>query len=134
MNFNHFPQIAAAFVPFCTEVVTETAQDIIDEYAATAPRETGEMAESGYIKTSKESTYPSGSPSRKDAYYLPEVDTPDDDTTAIAAIAMNYAVYPEMGTVHQSPQPAFYPAVMHASDTLEDKLSGLEGYLKGTIT
>lgn len=129
-SFNHFGAIAELITPFCSEVVTETAQDIITEYASTAPRETGEMAESGYIKTSKVTTYPAGAPTRKDAYFLPEVEAPDNDTTAIAAIAMNYAEFPELGTVHQSPQPSFYPAVMHAADTFEDRLRGFEDYIE----
>jgi len=132
-GFNHFNAIANLITPFCSEVVTETAQEIVTEYENTAPRDTGEMADSGYIVTSKVDTYPAGAPTRTDAYFLPKVDTPEDDTTAYAAIAMSYAVYPELGTVHQSPQPAFYPAVMHADDTFEDRLNGFEDYLKRNI-
>ena len=143
-SFNHFSAIANLIEPFCAEVTAATAQDIIDAYEATAPRDTGRMAESGYVVTSKTSTYDQlvapetpmtkeGNPYKDPPYLLPEVEAPDNDTDAKAAIAMNYAVYPELGTVHQSPQPAFFPAVMQASDTFENRLGGFEDYLEANM-
>lgn len=130
MNFNHFDAIAEQIEPFCGQATTQTALSIVQDYAATAPRETGEMAESGYVVSATANTYPAGSPTRKDAYFLPQVEPPGDKTTAIAAVAMNYAIYPELGTVHQAPQPAFYPAVDRGVSKLEDDLSGLEDYIR----
>lgn len=130
-DFNHFAEIANLLEPFCSEVVTDTAQDIVDSYQSNAPRDTGFMSESAYIETSEQSTYGQGmAPTRKDAYLLPEVAKPDDKTTAYAAVGANYAVYPELGTRHQAPQPAFYPAVEQAASTFEDELGKLEDYLK----
>jgi hypothetical protein len=143
-SFNKFSQIANALTPFLSQSTTNTAQSIIDDYAGTAPRETGRMAESGYIVTAQKSTYDQvavpevpmtkeGKPYKDPPYLLPEVATPDDPITAKAAIAMSYSAFVELGTVHQSPQPSWYPAIERAASKLEDELSGFEDYLEGVI-
>lgn len=125
ISFNHFSEIAAALTPLLNTAVTQTALNIVKVYEGTAPRDTGEMAESGYVVSTTANTYPAGSPSREDAYYLPQVDTPSDETTAIAAIAMNYAEFPELGTRYQAPQPAFFPAVDASVPFFENELSNV---------
>lgn len=132
-SFNHFSEIADLLEPFCGEVVTNTAQYVVEDYQSNAPRDTGFMAESAYIVTSEKSTYGSASPSKPGAYLLPQVETPADKTTAIAAVGANYAAYPELGTVHQPAQPAFYPAVEKGVTKFEDELSGFESYIKSHI-
>ena len=98
-SFNHFGAIADALTPLLHNAVKNTAQEIIDDYRDTAAYDTGFMSESGYIVTSDESTYGQGAtPTEADAYLLPEVDPPTDETTAIAAIGANYAGFVELGT------------------------------------
>lgn len=133
-GFNKFAQIADALTPTLHEVVTETAQSIIDTYSATAPVDTGFMASSGYIVTNDQSTYGQGALAPpKDAYLLPEVEAPSDPLTASAAIGANYAIYQEFGTRSMPAQPAFYPAVEAARQTLQDKLDAIEPRLQGHI-
>jgi HK97 gp10 family phage protein len=130
-GFNHFPDIIKKLHEAEHRIVEETAQDIADGYNKHAPRDTGYAASSAYIKTSDKSTYGSGGAEPpKGVTPLPEVDKPENDTTAYAAVAAPYAIYPELGTIHQAPQPAFYPAVQDAERTFEDRLRNIEEYLK----
>jgi len=122
-NFNNFPAIAMALTPLLHTAVTNTAQEIVDDFAANCAYDTGFMSESGYIATSDKSTYGQGmAPVNESAYLLPEVDKPSDETTAIAAIGANYTIDVELGTAHQSPQPAFFPAVDAAQMFFEEEL------------
>lgn len=126
--FNDFNELAEKFYQGLGNGVAKTAHDIADGYSATAPRETGDMADSSYVVTSKENTYDSvATPSHEDAYLLPCVDTPPDDVTAYAAVAVNYAEFVELGHHTRSgsfvpAQPAFYPAVDAAGGQLEGNL------------
>jgi hypothetical protein len=126
MSFNHFSDIAKSFTPLLHTAVTNTAKGIVSDFSANCAYDTGFMSESGYIVTSDESTYGEGmEPIRKGAYLLPEVEAPDNETTAIAAIGANYTVFVELGTRFQSAQPAFYPAVDRASTTFESELNNV---------
>jgi hypothetical protein len=130
-DFNNFPAIASALTPLLHDAVTNTAQEIVEDFAANCAYDTGFMSESGYIVTSDESTYALGmSPVREGSYLLPEVDKPSDDLTAIAAVGANYSADVELGGPHNSPQPAFYPAVdsaaMFFEEELEDVIDELE--------
>jgi hypothetical protein len=135
MSFNHWKQLADALHPACADVVAETATFIAETYSATAPRNTGFMADSAYVVTANGSTYGAnaGSPPG-DSYLLPEVAAPPDDLTAIAAVAANYAVYQELGTVFDAPQPAWQPAVDAAQAKLDDELAAIDGKLQGAIS
>lgn len=130
-EFNHFDQIADALPGVLSQVVRKTAFDIQAGYQARAPRDTSFMANSAYVVTSDESTYGQhASAPAKDGYLLPEVERPDEPTTAYMAIGANYAEFPEFGTVHQPAQPALYPAVDAARGPFEDALSAVEARLK----
>jgi len=133
-NFNHFPQIAATLHKELHNVVGETATHIVTTYATNAPKKTGFMASSGYVVTSEGSTYgqTNGSPPG-DSFLLPEVDKPGDDLTAIAAVAANYAIFPELGTVHQPAQPAWYPAVDAERPLFNARLAAIPGKLSESI-
>lgn len=109
-SFNHFGQIAAALDQASQQIPRKTALDIQAGYAANAPRDTGFMANSAYVTTIDSSTYGNAGTPPKDAYLLPE-EKPVDKYTAIVAVGANYAIYPELGTVHMAPRPAFYPAI-----------------------
>ena len=125
-SFNRFSEIAEALTPLLHTAVTNTAQDIAEEYSATCAFDTGYMSSSSYIVSSDESTYGETiTPVRESQYLLPEVEKPDDEYTAIAAVGAQYAADLEFGTVRQSPQPAFYPAVDKAESVFEDELSNV---------
>ena len=133
-SFNHFPAIAGALHRAASQIVKETARDIAATYQATAPKDTGFMASTAYIVASDESTYGQGAGTPPgDSYMLPEVSKPDDDLTAYAAVAANYAVYQEFGTRFMPAQPAFYPAVEQAKTTFQNKLDQVEPRIKGII-
>lgn len=130
-GYNHFPEIIEKLHEAEKLIVSETAHDIADGYEAKAPRATGYAASSSYVRTSNESTYGLGAiEPPKNVEPLPEVEAPPNDLTAYAAVAAPYAVYPELGTIHQAPQPAFYPAVEDARVKLADRLSHIEDYLR----
>lgn len=126
--FNNFAEIAEQMYQGTSDGVTKTAHDVVSNYSATAPRDTGDMADSGYVVTTKENTYGDvGGPSHDGAYLLPCVETPTDDVTAYAAVAMNYAIFVELGHHTRSgsfvpAQPAFYPAVDAAGNTFATNL------------
>lgn len=134
-NTNNWGKLAAALHPACADVVEHTAEFIAETYSATAPVATGFMASSAYTVTANGSTYGqnAGSPPG-DSYLLPEVEPPPDDLTAIAAVAANYAVFPELGTRYQAAQPAWYPAVDAASAKLDDELAQIDGKLQGAVS
>lgn len=121
---NHLPEIMAALDKAVGKAVEKTAKAIATTYEATAPRQTGFMASSAYTRTTKASTYGQGLAGT--GPMLPEVEKPENDMTAWAAVAATYAAYPEMGTVHAAAQPAFVPAVDNAAKVLEAELSNLE--------
>ncbi len=121
--FNNFAELADQIYQGCGDGVNKTAQDIVDGYSGSAPRDSGAMADSGYVVSTTQNTYGSvAEPVHKGSYLLPEVATPSDDVTALAAVAMNYAVYPELGTRFQPAQPAFYPAVANAGNQLASNI------------
>jgi hypothetical protein len=132
--FNNFAKIAQEMYEGLGDGVTKTAKSIASTYSATAARDTGAMADSSYTVTTKENTYGQvAQPTHKDAYLLPCVDTPSDDVTAMAAVAMNYAVYPELGTRFQAAQPAFYPAVDQAgTEFVQNLVDGVASKIGGS--
>lgn len=122
------PELMAAFHEAVALAMRGAAQAVADEYRATAPRQTGHLASSAYLVTHNETTYGQGIEGAGDL--LPQVDAPDNDTDAIAAVAVPYAAYVEYGTQAMASQPAFHPAVdkaaqrlAHALDELGDKLA-----------
>ena len=133
-NTNNWAKLASALHPACADVVANTAEFIAETYSANAPVDTGFMASSAYTITSSGSTYGqnAGSPPG-DSYLLPEVEAPADNLTAIAAVAANYAVFPELGTRFMAAQPAWYPAVDAAQAKLDEELAQIDGKLQGAI-
>lgn len=130
-GFNHFPEVIEKLHEALHTIVGETAQDIADGYTANAPRATGYSASSAYVRTSDSSTYGQGGiEPPKGVTSLPEVDAPPDDLTAYAAVAAPYAIFPELGTIHMAPEPAWNPSVEDAGVKFADRLSHIEDYLR----
>ncbi len=129
-EFNHFDEVADALPGILSKVVRKTALDIQSDAQSLAPRDTGFLANSIYVKTSKDSTYSQvEQPTKKDASLLQEVESPPDDQTAYVAVGANYGIYVEYGTVHQSPQPYLTPAVEAGQEALEKAASAIEGMI-----
>lgn len=133
-GFNHFDDVASALPDILSKVVRKTAFDVQSDAQSLAPRDTGFLANSIYVKTSKDSTYSQvEQPTKKDASLLEEVDTPPDDQTAYVAVGANYGLYVELGTIHQAPQPYLTPSVEAGQTALEKAASAIESMLKDAI-
>lgn len=129
-SFNHFDDVASALPDILSKVVRKTALDIQSDAQSLAPRDTGFLANSIYVRTSKDSTYSQvEQPTKKDASLLQEVESPPDDQTAYVAVGANYGVFLEYGTVHQAPQPYLTPAVEAGREALEKAASAIEGMI-----
>ena len=129
-EFNHFDDVASALPDILSKVVRKTTFEIQSDAQSLAPRDTGFLANSIYVKTSKDSTYSQvEQPTKKDASLLEEVDSPPDDQTAYVAVGANYGIYVEYGTVHQAPQAYLTPAVEAGQEALEKAASAIEGMI-----
>lgn len=133
-EFNHFDEVASALPDILSKVVRKTAFDIQSDAQSLAPRDTGFLANSIYVKTSKDSTYSQvEQPTKKDASLIEEVDTPPDDQTAYVAVGANYGLYVELGTIHQAPQPYLTPAVEAGQEALEKAASAIESMIQDAM-
>jgi Bacteriophage protein of unknown function (DUF646). len=107
-EWNNWLRVAEAMTPACREAVTNTAQAgetyVEANIVANGQVLTGNMLKSVYSST------PDGSSYETVDRGLPEV-TPENETEAVLAVSADYAVFPELGTVHQSAKPFFYPGV-----------------------
>ncbi len=130
-NFNHFENIADALPDVLSKVVRKVAFDIQSDAQSLAPRDTGFLANSIYVKTSKDSSYSQiEQPSKEGASLLQEVEAPPDDQTAYVAVGSNYGIYVEYGTVRMPAQPYLTPAVEAGQEALEAAASEIESMLK----
>lgn len=131
-SFNHFQDLADALPDVLSKVVRKTAFEIQSDAQSLAPRDTGFLANSIYVKTSKDSSYSqAGQPSKEGSSLLPEVETPPDDQTAYVAVGANYGIYVEYGTRYTPAQPYLTPAVEAGKEALEAAAMEIEGMLKG---
>jgi hypothetical protein len=121
------PEVIAAMRLALGKINAESAQDIVDSYAQTAPNATGFMASTGYVVTSTSSTYGQGFGTPPgDASTLPEIPHPKGDMEAHAAVAASYAAFVEYGTANMGAQPAFAPAGDAAESGFGARCSKLE--------
>jgi hypothetical protein len=107
-NFNNWNKVADSIKPACKLVVKKTAQDgegnVKAEIQAKGLIDTGFMFNSVYNITSDSSTYKGG------AKAFPELARPG-ETEAYIAVAAEYAVYPNYGTIYQAARPFFEPGI-----------------------
>lgn len=130
-GFNYFDEIANALPGIVSEVVRKTAFEVQSDAQSLAPRDTGFLANSIYVKTSKESTYSQvEQPTEKDSFLLEEVSSPPNDQTAYIAVGANYGIYVEYGTIHASAQPYLTPAVEAGDEALEKAASAIESMIQ----
>ena len=133
-GFNHFDEVSDALPGILSQVVRKTAFGIQSDAQSLAPRDTGFLANSIYVKTSKDSSYSEvGQPTREGAHLLAEVETPPDDQTAYVAVGANYGIFLEYGTVHQPAQPYLTPAVEAGQEALEQAASAIESMIQDAM-
>jgi hypothetical protein len=120
---NHLPSIIEQLRRVAAQHVQRAALDITTQYTADAPKRTGFMASSAYLVTHDDSTY--GASLSGTGPLLPELPRAENDQTAYAAVAAEYACYLEYGTSRMSAQPAFVPAVDTAAKRFRERMSDL---------
>lgn len=108
-TWNNWQAVANALIPACTDVVSSVARngagEVRNTIASNGQVLTGNMLKSVYASTPQSSDYKSDIERG-----LPE-EKPTSDTEAVIAVSADYAIFPEMGTVHQPPRPFFAPAM-----------------------
>lgn len=110
-TWNHIPGVIAALQQAAHEIIVKTSFDVEAHAKQGAAVDTGYMRSSIYTVTSEGSGYGQGVTGGKPgATLLPEVDAPENATTAYVAVGAEYAAYVELGTVHQAAQPFMVPA------------------------
>lgn len=116
-NTNNWQQIADTLPKVTSQAVRKTALDaegnIKAHIVANDQVDTGFMLGSVYVVTSDFSDY-SGGPRA-----LPEVAAPTDEQTACVAVAAEYAVFPNYGTVNQVGNAFFEPGMDEARIALD---------------
>lgn len=136
--YDKFPQIAGLLEVIVSELVRKAAFDI--QAAAASNLSLGHGVDTGFLKGSIYCVVHDGknlhpysaidTPQRPDAYALPEVEKPSSPTEAIVAVAANYGIYVEFGTVHMSAIPYLTPAAELVRPQLMASLALLENYIK----
>jgi hypothetical protein len=123
-SFNHFSKIAASIKPACKLVVKKTAFDaqgnIQAQIVSNGQVDTSFMLNSVYTQTSDGSTYKGGENA------LPETARPTSDTVAHVAVAANYAIYQNYGTVHLPARPFFEPGIERVRPGFERAMQLIE--------
>lgn len=96
-------EILAALRGASPDALFAAGELLIDTAAAKAPRQSGDLAESGYVTSAERSTYKSGTNYHKEIKAKPG--------EVIAAFAAFYAKFVERGTKFASAHPYFRPAL-----------------------
>jgi hypothetical protein len=129
-DFNNWNAIADKFEKATGQVVRKAAFDIVGNYQTRVHVDTGFLKNSAYVVTSQESTYGKVQQPQKGQVLLPEVERPQDDHTAYAAVGANYAIIEEFGGKNHPAHPAFVPAVEAVRPSFEAALGKIEDKLK----
>jgi HK97 gp10 family phage protein len=128
-DFNHWQDLADALPDILSQVVRKTAFDIAADAAQAAPVDTGFLRNSIYVATWDTSTYARGGYGDGHQELLPEVDVPEDETTAYVAVGASYGVYLEFGTRFMNAQPYFFPAMERGGDAFDAAMEKIEAKL-----
>jgi hypothetical protein len=108
-GFNHWEALALALQEGAERAVDNTAEiavgNVQQQIEANDQVRSGEMRDSAYAKSQRFSTYKSSE------HALDEIPAPNDALEADVAMAAAHSIFPEMGTVYQSPKPYFTPGM-----------------------
>jgi HK97 gp10 family phage protein len=107
-TWNNWLKVADALTPACREAVTNTAR--AGEIHVKAQIVTNGQVLTGNMLKSVYSSTPDGSSYETVDRGLPEI-TPENETEAILAVSVDYAQFPNYGTVHQSAKPFWEPGL-----------------------
>jgi hypothetical protein len=111
-GFNSLPEVIALIQKAAEDMVVQSAKNIAKTAVDNAPEQTGFMASTVYTSTKEGSTYGQGAGSPpKDSTMMPEVPKPANAQSAWVAVAADYAIDVEMGTIHMAPEPYLIPAL-----------------------
>ena len=108
--YDLLPEMAEKLGEALDEAVKKASFDIQAAAQAVAPVDTGFLKNSIYVVTDDKSTYGGIQEPTGGQEALPEVEPPREHE-AVVAVAANYGVYVEFGTVHTSARPYLTPAV-----------------------
>ncbi len=127
-SFNHYAQLATAFHEACKQIVIKTAHDcqanIQAHIRANGQIDTGFMVNSVYTVTSEGSSYSGGT----DA--LPEVQAPENDTTAYVGVAASYGYWQNYGTTRLPARPFFEPGIEETRASFEAACAAIEDKMR----
>lgn len=109
--YDLLPEIAAKIEETASKVVRKSAFDVQAAAQANAPVDTGFLKNSIYVEMRDTSTYGQVQQPEGDQTLLPEVEKPENSTTAFVAVGANYGLFVEYGSAHGPAQPYLTPAV-----------------------
>jgi HK97 gp10 family phage protein len=123
-EFNNWSKVADALPKATKEAVKKTSSDakanIQANIRSNGQVDTGFMVGSVYTVTSDGSDYQGG------ADALPPVATSTSDNEAYVAVAANYGVYQELGTVHMPGRPFFEPGIERTKASLDAAMTSIK--------
>ena len=114
--FNHFPMIAAAFPEVLSEIVVETAGDVVDKAAGRVPVLTGKLRDSARTRLYRRASDGNVISARIDWMAKNEEGAP-------------YGFFVEVGTVDTPAHPFVVPTIQEERGEFVGKLQGLEARL-----
>lgn len=128
--YDLLPELAVKLEETVSKIVRKTAFDIQAMAQVAAPFDTGFLKNSIYCEVNggaNEHPYSSVmAPVKEGQELLPEVDKPSKPTEAIVAVAANYGIYLEYGTVHGPARPYLTPAAEAMKVQFEHAMRHLE--------
>jgi HK97 gp10 family phage protein len=124
--WNLLPELAAKLEKAVDAAARKAAFDIQAKAQALAPVDTGFLKNSIYTITDKGSTYGNIAAPPEGAEALAEVSKPAKPVRAVVAVAANYGVFVEFGSVHGPAQPYLTPAADAVMPSYQAALEKLE--------
>jgi HK97 gp10 family phage protein len=119
-GFSLLPQVIQMLKDTPDRVVTEAATQIAAVAKELCPVDTGAMQSTIYVESHTISTYGQGFEEPDgDSYIMEEIEQPPSGT-AYTAVAVNYAMYVEMGTRFMGAEPFLIPALETIRTAFED--------------
>lgn len=134
--YDLLPEIAEKLEQVMTNAVNKAAFDIQATAQSLAPvGPTGFLKNSIYVEVGEEGSEPNLHPyeniqePQEGQEALPQIDKPKKHQAAVA-VAANYGVFVEFGTVHMSPRPYLEPAIAAVAPSFLMALEKLEAEME----
>jgi hypothetical protein len=124
ISFNNWEKVAKAIKPATAQVIRKVALDgeghVKAQIQANNQIDTSFMLNSVYNITSNSSTYKGG------AKAFPELARPSSETEAYIAVAAEYGIIQEFGSIYQSGRPFFGPGIERTRAGLDQAMQLLK--------